>query len=217
MKAFRAKSDDLTSWENVYSMQHGAAVVGVSFHPMGDHAFSASVDGSLCLSNFVTGTLVAKYALPAEPTCLEVHPDGLILAVGATDCTLKVWDVKKVKLAMSIEGHKSPVSALAFSENGFYLATIAADALKLWDLRKLKSFQTIDLPTTFNPRCVSFDYSGNFLAACGSDIRVFHGAKFAPVHNFTSHSDVVTSLKWGLDAQSFVSSSMDRTVKVWGK
>ena len=30
------------------------------------------------------------------------------------------------------EGHKGPVTGLSFSENGYFLATAAADGVKLW-------------------------------------------------------------------------------------
>ncbi len=46
----------------------------------------------------------------------------------------------------SFEGHKGAISAIAFSENGYHLATAADDnAVRLWDLRKLENFHTIPL------------------------------------------------------------------------
>ena len=33
---------------------------------------------------------------------------------------------------------------MSFSENGYYLATTADDGVKLWDLRKLKNFKSIE-------------------------------------------------------------------------
>ncbi len=41
----------------------------------------------------------------------------------------------------SFDGHSAPVRALAFSENGYHLASCADDCVKLWDLRKLKNFK----------------------------------------------------------------------------
>ena len=35
---------------------------------------------------------------------------------------------------------------LSFSENGYYLASAAQDGVKLWDLRKLKNFKTLEAP-----------------------------------------------------------------------
>ena len=44
----------------------------------------------------------------------------------------------------TLAGHKGAVHSLSFSENGYYLATAADDGVKLWDLRKLKNFKTLD-------------------------------------------------------------------------
>ena len=42
------------------------------------------------------------------------------------------------------EGHSGAVCGMTFSDNGYYLASCAADGVKLWDLRKLKNFKTIN-------------------------------------------------------------------------
>ena len=49
----------------------------------------------------------------------------------------------------NLPGHKGPVHSMSFSENGYYLATAADDGVKLWDLRKLKNFQSLDAVSTF--------------------------------------------------------------------
>ena len=52
-------------------------------------------------------------------------------------------------------GHSGPITALSFSENGYYLATAADDAVvKLWDLRKLKNFKNITLDDRYEVRCI---------------------------------------------------------------
>lgn len=65
-------------------------------------------------------------------------------------------------------GHKGPVKALSFSENGYYLATAAEDGVKVWDLRKLKNFKTLEGPAS----AVAFDFSAQNLALGGTDARV---------------------------------------------
>ena len=52
-------------------------------------------------------------------------------------CPLCVQNVAK------FEGHKGAVTGVCFSENGYYLATSAADGVKLWDLRKLRNFREL--------------------------------------------------------------------------
>lgn len=71
------------------------------------------------------------------------------------------------------EGHSSPITALSFSENGYYLATSAADGVKLWDLRKLKNFKSLEPYEGSATTCLAFDSSGHYLAVGGKDARVY--------------------------------------------
>jgi len=50
-------------------------------------------------------------------------------------------------------GHSGPITDIAFSENGYYLATAAEDSsVKLWDLRKLKNFKTLTMSDRYEVR-----------------------------------------------------------------
>ena len=58
--------------------------------------------------------------------------------------------------------------------SGYYLATAADDScVKLWDLRKLKNFRTLQLDEGYEVKDLSFDSSGTYLAVAGSDVRVY--------------------------------------------
>lgn len=69
-------------------------------------------------------------------------------------------------------GHSGAISSIAFSENGYYLATSAEDStVRLWDLRKLKNFKTIQLDEGYEVMDLCFDQSGTYLAVAGTDVR----------------------------------------------
>lgn len=121
-------------------------------------------------------------------TRAAMHPDGVILSTGNEASVCKMWDLKDQSCVCTFTGHENgSITALAFSENGYYLATAAEDkTIKLyivlsvllharirdicrWDLRKLANFKTLELESNVNDLC--FDYSGTYLAAAGNDVR----------------------------------------------
>jgi len=207
-----------SGYEASYSVKvHSAEVVGCTVQPTGDYWATASLDKTWALHDLHNNTTITQVNADTALYCVQFHPDGLILGTG-TDDTLKIWDVKTLKNAASFEGHQGKIVDLSFSENGYYLATASEDkTVKLWDLRKLKNIHTFDFPEKFNLTSVEWDYSGSYLAVTGSDIRVFVGKTLNHIATFTGHQGVVTDAKWGNDAQFLVSTSMDRSVKVWGK
>ena len=117
----------------------------------------------------------------------------------------------------NFEGHSGQISGLAFSENGYYLATSAEDScVKLWDLRKLKNFKTIQLDEGYEVRDVAFDQSGTYLAIAGSDVRVFLCKQWTELKTFNEHTAIATGVRFGKNASFLASTSMDRTMKVYG-
>lgn len=57
---------------------------------------------------------------------------------GTEKSVIRIWEVKQQKNVASFTEHTRPIRCLAFSENGYHLASAADDGVKLWDLRKLK-------------------------------------------------------------------------------
>eukprot|EP00741_Cyanophora_paradoxa_P009519 tig00001501_g9219.t1 len=147
------------------------------------------------------------------------HPDGLILGTATPDALIKVWDVKSQANVATFEGHAGPVSSIAFSENGFYLASASHDGtVKLWDLRKAGqpdacNFKTLSVSEGTPINAVAFDYSGQYLAAAGANVRVFATKGFEEVKAFGEHTAAVTDVAFGPDAAFIGSASLDRSVK----
>lgn len=117
----------------------------------------------------------------------------------------------------NFESHSGQISALSFSENGYYLATAADDAcVRLWDLRKLKNFKTIELDEGYEVKDLCFDQSGTYLAVAGSDIRVYLCKQWADLKVFNDHTAMATGVRFGRNASYLASTSMDRTLKLYG-
>lgn len=129
---------------------------------------------------------------------------------------IKIWDLKERANVAKFPGHSGPITDIAFSENGYYLATSADDSVvKLWDLRKLKNFKTITLEDRFEVKSLSFDQSGTYLAVGGSEVQIYLVKQWELLKTFAEHSGLVTGVKFGRHAQFVASTGMDRHLKFY--
>ncbi|XP_011506467.1 PREDICTED: pre-mRNA-processing factor 19 [Ceratosolen solmsi marchali] len=198
---------------------HDAPVTGLSLHPTGDYLLSSSLDQHWAFSDIRTGRLLTKVAgLGSQPlTTAQFHPDGLIFGTGTADSQVKIWDLKEQSNVANFPGHSGPITAISFSENGYYLATAAEDScVKLWDLRKLKNFKTLQLDESYEVKDICFDQSGTYLAVAGSDVRIYLCKMWNELKILNDHTALATGVRFGKNAHYIASTSMDRTLKLYG-
>ncbi|MBI3947869.1 MAG: hypothetical protein HY321_18255 [Armatimonadetes bacterium] len=71
-------------------------------------------------------------------SCVHFSPDGRVLAAGASDGTLVLWDAATARVLRGVRTDPGGLNGLAFSPNGELLATAGADgATHLWRLADL--------------------------------------------------------------------------------
>nr|GMD59795.1 pre-mRNA-processing factor 19 [Ipomoea batatas] len=205
---------------------HTAEVQAVTIHATNNYFVTASLDGTWCFNELASGLCLAQVADTSGSesyTSAAFHPDGLILGTGTSGSIVKIWDVKSQANVARFDGHIGSVTAISFSENGYFLATAAQDGVKLWDLRKLRNFRTFTPYDDNTPtQTVEFDQSGSYLALGGSDIRVYQVAsvksEWGCIRTFPDLSGTgkATCLKFGPDAKYIAVGSMDRNLRIFG-
>ncbi|KAG1656833.1 hypothetical protein FOA52_006288 [Chlamydomonas sp. UWO 241] len=202
--------------------EHAAEVVGVTVHPSGKYFVTGGADATWCFYDVEQAECLRQVVAddPSDKyTAVQFHPDGLILGAATETSLIRIWEVKQQKCVATFEGHVKPVRGLAFSENGFHLASVSDDCVKLWDLRKLKNFKTLE-PYAGSAPCaaVTWDHSGNYLAVGGADARVYSTkSDFGVVKTFSDMPKKgVMSLKFGPDAKSLYVGSADHNLRVVG-
>ncbi|CAG9829735.1 unnamed protein product [Diabrotica balteata] len=208
-----------TSQTTLLLRPHEGPITGLSLHPTGDYVLSTSEDQYWAFSDIRTGTLLAKLSDNTNTplTTAQLHPDGLIFGVGTADSQVKIWDLKEQTTAANFTGHSGAISSISFSENGYYLATAADDAcVKLWDLRKLRNFKTLQLDEGYQIKDLCFDQSGAYLAVAGTDVRVYLCKQWQELKVFNDHTATATGVRFGKHARFIASTSMDRTLKLYG-
>lgn len=200
---------------------HQASISDISLHPTNDFVFAFSEDQFWSLIDINVGQALVKKRDDEDSapiTCGKCHPDGLIFGVGTKDSQVKIWDLRDQKRVAIFPGRHGPVKSLSFSENGYYLASgTDIGEVTIWDLRKLDCVKNIVIDEDKHPvSAISFDQTGSFLAAAASNIiQVYQARSWKVVNTFENHTAPPTSIRFGELAQFIVTSSMDKSIRVF--
>jgi WD40 repeat protein len=130
-------------------------IVNGSLSPTLDHqdfvtAYAMTRDGSMLASNVSTasvepvpavtlwdasgGNVLRTFELTEPALCLDFSPNGTLLAMGVGSA-LQIWDVTSGAMLVSLDGHAGQITALAFSADSKYIATVGNDnQLFLWQV-----------------------------------------------------------------------------------
>ncbi|GAA5933363.1 pre-mRNA-processing factor 19 [Sporobolomyces koalae] len=203
----------------------------ISLHPSNSLVGSAQADGTWAIhdltpsagkpATILTGALPEDAAEGTSNTAISFHPDGVIFAVGSSDSKVRVFDTLSGNCVATFDGHSAESDAteivnLAFSENGYTLASAAKGSkqVKIWDLRKLSNSANIELEEGVQVNALKFDYSAQALAAVGTDARVYQNKSWELLVKSEENAAELTGVDWSKDGKELVVAGIDRTIRV---
>lgn len=211
---------------------HAGEVTALTRHPTGDIVASVGIDKSYVLYDLSASTVIAQVFTDSGKSsydygggslltafqglsCAQFHPDGHLLAAGAADGQIKIFDVKTGANAASFNC-SAPLKAVCFSENGTWLASVteASASVSVWDLRKSEVVKVLEIGNRVDS--LDWDYTGQFLLTGGPNgITVQQYSKSTKAWTEPLRSAVpAVDVAWGRLAQSIVTVNTEGIITV---
>lgn len=180
---------------------HTARVAAIDFHVTGKYFATASFDSTWKLWDYEKRTELLHQEGHAKAVYgCRFHPDGSLLATSGLDSVSRVWDLRSGRSIAVFGDHTQGIYSSDWLPNGHHLATAGGDgAVKIWDLRKGES--------------VLFSIPAHSKLVSG--VRFMQRCETSPLSVQVGDENDENSKALDASGTFLVTSSYDRTVKVW--
>ena len=199
---------------------HSNAIISALFSD-DVHLIAGDYFGACCIWDTISGELKSTYTADAGDRLYEMlialSSDGSVVALNASKNDIHLWEWKSGRLNGILVGHTDTVIGLAFlSVNQQLLSGSLDGKIILWDIAAQSMLKTVDLEhltlvktLVVSANCLSMAWATQSTIVI-QDIRDFHRTHFLTGHNLE-----VRSLAFSPDNATLVSTSNDRTLRLW--
>jgi WD40 repeat protein/serine/threonine protein kinase len=139
------------------------------------------------------------------------------LATGISSEGVKLWDPRTATLLRTFPEHRGPISAVAFSANGAWLALASYDrTVKISDSKTGEVLRNLLHPGN-QPECIAISPDSRRLASGGEDkkVRIWDLATGREILSLQGHTDRCECLAFSPDGYRLASASFDGTIRIW--
>jgi len=178
LSSHRIRVSDAKSGEVVATLRgHGDRVVALAFSADRTLLASGSWDGTAKVWNLAEGRDIKTLGVRGSVSAVSLSDDGAWLAVGATDKSVYLWDLRGTSAARELKGHKRSIQALAFSPDSKSLASAAPDErILVWAVGQEADPRQLPSPP-HGATTLAFSPNGRLLASAGGgEVKVWDGS-----------------------------------------
>lgn len=104
---------------------HSKEITDVCFTPLEDYVAVSAADGTVSIHDYIQAIEIIKMDFQAQVTSLELHPDGLIMAIGLSNGKIMIYDIRDMVMAHQLDepqGSNVAVNKIEFSNKGVFMA-----------------------------------------------------------------------------------------------
>ncbi|MCG9132647.1 T9SS type A sorting domain-containing protein [Candidatus Poribacteria bacterium] len=213
-------AEDYTTWrlpEGAKTRLGKGTVDDIAYSPDGTRLAVAGSVG-IWLYDAVTGETLDLFIGHTDRVySVSFSADGLTLASGSWDKTVRLWDVGTGSELRVLQGHTEWVESVSFSADGQTLASGSEDGtVRLWDVATGSELRVLHGHTD-RVYSVSFSPDGQTLASGGDDetVRLWDVGTGSELRVLHGHTDWVESVSFSPDGRTLASGSYDGTVLLW--
>jgi WD40 repeat protein len=195
---------------------HTKQVISVAFNHDGSMIASGSTDNTLKVWDVPVSAPIRSFKASDAVQAVALSPDGLKLAIGGKDGSLKLVTPTDFKELVKFQpGHQGAVTALAFSANSQLLASVGVDrTLRYWNVLKGELLATVGAHTAgVNNLAINPNNTAAYTVGADGFLKFWTLPPPAPSKTLPGHGAPIRALAMTNDNTAYYTGSDDRTVR----
>jgi WD40 repeat protein len=197
-------------------VRHGRPVRALAVDLRGAMAATAD-DARVLVWETRTGRRVGAFRHPAPIRSVAISPDARVVATGAADGVVRLWDVRRGRLLRALPGHSGAVGAVSFSSDGRFVVSAGEDGqARIWDVRDGRLVHVLSGHRAALTSA-SFSQDGSRILTTSRDAtaRLWKASDGSLIEDLRGHRDAVTFGSFSADGSRIVTSSLDHDARLW--